>query len=211
VPAVPSSPLRLLVFDATCRGARLRPGLSHAWSAGALLYRGLGRLDRAVGVTGFEQALAWLGAVEPGRPIGEIQFWGHGKWGEILVGEDRLDRSVFAPGHRLHTALARVRDRIAGPDALVWLRTCETFGATAGHRFARSLADFMGCRAAGHTYVIGALQSGLHVLAPGQAPGWPDVEGLAEGTAAAPRRARTSSPDAPNTVTFLDGAIPAGF
>lgn len=199
------------MYDATCRGARLRPGLSHAWSAGAVLYRGLGRVDRAIGAASFDEALAWLGEVEPDRPIGEIQFWGHGKWGAIFVGAERLDASALARGHRLHASLARVRGRIAGPDALVWLRTCETFGAAAGHRFARALADFMGCRAAGHTYVIGALQSGLHVLAPGASPAWPDDEGLAEGTATEPRRALASTPDAPNTVTFLDGAIPRGF
>ncbi len=206
-----SASLRLLVFDATCRGARLRPGLSHAWGAGSLLYRGLGRIDRAIGVASLEQALEWLATVDPARPIGEIQFWGHGKWGEIRVGAEGLDRGAFARGHRLHAPLARVRERLAGPDALVWLRTCETFGAAAGHRFARELTDFLGCRAAGHTYVIGTLQSGLHVLAPGREPGWPDVEGLREGTAAAPRRALDSAPDAPNTVTFLDGVIPPEF
>lgn len=203
--------LRLLVFDASWPGAGLRPGLSTVWGAGSLLYRGLGRLDHARGVRSLDEALSFLATVEQGRPIGEIQFWGHGKWGEILVGDERLGVGALARGHALHAGLARVRARVEGPGTLVWLRTCETFGAHAGHRFARALGDFFGCRVAGHTYVIGALQSGLHSLAPGDRPSWSDTEGLAEGTASSPRRAFASSPDAPNTVTFLDGAIPDGF
>lgn len=206
-----AAPLRLLVFDATCRGTGVLPGLSHAWSAGSLLYRGLSRLDRARGVADFAEALSWLAEVEPGRSIGEIQLWGHGKWGELRLGAERLDLEAFARRHPHHASLAKVRARLAGPEALVWLRTCETFGAAAGLRFAGALTDFFGCRAAGHTYVIGAWQSGLHRLEPGHAPDWSATEGLCEGTASVPVRALASSPVAPNTITFLDGAIPDGF
>ncbi|MGB1700273.1 MAG: hypothetical protein ACPHRO_09985, partial [Nannocystaceae bacterium] len=91
----------------------------------------------------------------------------------------------------------------------LWFRTCETFGAQPGHDFARHLAAHMGARVAGHTYIIGPLQSGLHLLAPGQRPAWSDSEGLAEGTPQAPLRARWSSISAPNTITCLRRSLPA--
>ena len=60
---------------------------------------------------------------------------------------------------------------------------------------------FLGCSAAGHTYVIHAWQSGLHVLAPGATPDWSPAEGLRDGTPDAPLEAKSSWPGAPSTVT----------
>ncbi len=94
------------------------------------------------------------------------------------------------------------------PGALVWLRTCESFGAHAGHDFAMRLADTLGARVAGHTFVIGYRQSGLHALAPGQRAAWPADEGLADGSADAPLRARGSSWRAPRTITALTPRLP---
>lgn len=194
--------LRLLVFDRTA------PGLRHAWRTGAVLYRRLGRIDAAFGTSSWADALDWLAGAR--EPIGEIQYWGHGHWGRVLVGEDILDASALYAGHRLHTRLEGVRERLA-PDALVWLRTCEAFGANAGHDFALRLADWLGTRVAGHTFVIGALQSGLHGLLPGHTPDWPTGEGLAEGTPASPMRARRSAPGQPRTVTCFDGRVPSDW
>ena len=39
-----------MVYDRTCRGRALLPGLTHAWWTGGVLYRGLRRFD------------AWYGA-----------------------------------------------------------------------------------------------------------------------------------------------------
>lgn len=199
--------LRLLVYDRTCRGRPLLPGLSHAWAAGARLYRTRGLIDRARGVETWEEALEWLGSVEPGRAIAGIQFWGHGKWGLARVGEDELSARALEPGHRHCRRLERIRERLA-PDALWWFRTCETFGAERGQAFARAWSSFFDCRSAGHTYVIGVWQSGLHVLCPGELPGWSPAEGLAEGTPDAPLRALWSRPDAPSTITCFDGTLP---
>jgi hypothetical protein len=106
----------------------------------------------------------------------------------------------------------RVRDRMLPADqGLWWFRTCETFGARAGHRFAGAFSDFLGCRAAGHTYIIGHWQSGLHSLGPGEEPGWPDDEALVDGTPDDPERASWSTRSAPNTITFLHGQVPAGY
>lgn len=205
-------PLRLMIYDRTCTGPRLRPGLSHAWRSGGVLYGPvLRRLHASFGARTWEEALGWLARVEPGRRISEVQFWGHGKWGRALIDRQSLDSSALMPGHPLHRDLAAIRERLAGPEALWWFRTCETFGAQPGHDWARRLTDFLGCRAAGHTYIIGVWQSGLHSLRPGETPGWSVTEGLKAGTIAAPTEALWSRRREPNTIHFLSGRVPAGY
>ena len=172
------------------------------------MYRRLGRIDRARSVTSWSEALAWLGAQD--ESIDELQYWGHGHWGRVLVDGEALDAGWLAPSHARAGSLAAVRERIA-PGALVWLRTCETFGGAAGHDFAARLADWSGARVAGHTYIIGVNQSGLHGLAPGMQPTWSASEGIARGTLDAPERAKRSRPWAPHTITCFDGAIPAAW
>ena len=68
--------------------------------------------------------------------------------------------------------------------------------------------DFFGCRAAGHTYIIGPLQSGLHAIAPGGTPHWSTYEGLDVGSPEKPRRALWSIPGAPNTISCLRVNLP---
>lgn len=193
-----------MVYDRTCvsRGV----GLSTAWAAGAQLYRGLGRHDASYGATSWADALAWIAAFEPSRSIAELQYWGHGKWGRIYVDGDPFDASALATHERV---LAQIKERFL-PDArtLVWLRTCEAFGATAGIDFAQRLADGLGARVAGHTFIIGVLQSGLRALAPGQRPAWSASEGIAAGSADAPERAQDSRLLAPRTVHCLTNSIP---
>ncbi|HYQ14781.1 MAG TPA: DUF4347 domain-containing protein [Polyangiaceae bacterium] len=201
--------LRLVVYDAT-QASRPPRALGWSWRYGTQLYRALGRVDAAYGARSFSDALAWLGRCQPAQPIQELQFWGHGKWGRIFIDAEMLDRAVLEPGHAHHRAFQTVRERLS-PDALLWFRTCETLGAQAGHDFARALGDATGARVAGHTYVIGYFQSGLHCARPGVAPSWPVTEGLARGSADAPERALSSSPSAPNTVTCLSGSIPDGW
>jgi len=206
-----SAPLRLLLFDRTCVGAGLRPGLSGVWAAGRQLYRALGRLDAGYGAATWDEGLQWLAGFAPERPIAEIQFWGHGRWGQARIGEQVLDGAALQPGHPLHQPRLRLRPRLlpAGA-ALWWFRTCETFGTAAGHAFARAWTEFLGCRAAGHTFVIGAWQSGLHTLAPGAEPTWSVREGLPPNERA-PATALPSHRRAPNTITFLHGRVPAGY
>jgi hypothetical protein len=206
------TPLRLLVFDRTCRGPGLRRRLSSAWAAGSVLYRALRRVDASFAASGWEEALGWLTSYEPDRPVGEIQFWGHGRWGQVLMGKQALGRDALRAGHPLYGACVALRHRLAaGGEALLWLRTCEAFGAEAGHDFARALVDSFGCRVAGHTYTIGYWQSGLHSLVPGRAPDWPLDEGLAAGTPEMPARSLPSLPDAPHTIGCLVGQIPDGW
>jgi hypothetical protein len=185
-------------------------GLSRAWSTGSRMYSLMGRSDGAHGARRFSDGLDWLSNFRASEPIAELQFWGHGKWGRIFIGKETLDRRALASGHEHHPALCRLRERLS-PDALVWFRTCETFGAIPGHDFARAWTDFFGCRAAGHTFVIGYWQSGLHLLRPGQAPPWTVEEGLIKGSPAHPGRAALSWPSRPNTITCLQGRVPEGW
>lgn len=198
--------LRLLVYDRTC--ARGGLGLSTAWRAGARLYGALGRLDASFGAATWDEALAWLARVKPGEQLAELQYWGHGKWGSARIASATLDASALRQGHALHAGLCALRERLA-PDALLWFRTCETFGAASGIDFARRCGDFFGTRAAGHTHVIGYWQSGLRGLRPGHAPDWSADEGLLEGTPDAPRSARGSGPREPRTITCTQGVVPA--
>ncbi|MCA9658585.1 MAG: DUF4347 domain-containing protein [Myxococcales bacterium] len=200
-----------MIYDRTCRGRRGLPGLSHAWITGALLYRGLGRFDATRGVTTWTEALDWLASFGD-RPIASIQYWGHGKWGSARVADEALDADALRPGHPYYPRLKAIAARLL-PDAasLWWFRTCETLGADAGHDFARRFSELMRARVAGHTYIIGPWQSGLHSLAPGERPTWSAQEGLLEGTAAAPARARWSRRGEPNTIHFLNGALPSGY
>lgn len=203
------APLRLLVYDATQR-VRAPRALGMAWHAGSYLYRGLGRIDAAYGARSWADALDFLATHDAGRTVGEFQFWGHGKWGRALVHGESFDRQALAGSHALFPRLAALRERLE-PGALVWFRTCETLGGRAGHDFARALADHLGARVAGHTFVIGLFQSGLHSLLPGTLPTWSASEGIERGTPERPERAFSSGPGRPNTVTCFDGAVPEGF
>lgn len=200
---VPPAPLRLMLFDATRRDA-----LTATWRVGGPLFRKLGWLDQHRGVSGWEEGLRWLAETEPGRTIAAIQYWGHGRWGRALIGDESLDASATREGHPLHPLLLRIRERLE-PDAAWWFRTCETFGAQPGHEFARAWSRFFRVRAAGFTHVIGPWQSGLHVLAPGAEPDWPASEGLPAGVdPAAPHgTALWSRPGIPNTVSCFAGRL----
>ncbi len=202
--------LRLMIYDRTCQGPRLRQRLSLAWAAGSLLYRSLGRLDASYPASGWREALDWAIHCQPERPLAEVQFWGHGRWGEVMLDRQALDRHAFSPGHLLYGAWVELRKRM-NPDSRLWLRTCETFGARRGHDFARALAEFFGCRVAGHTYTIGYWQSGLHSLRPGAMPDWSTSEGIATGTPEAPVHSLGSRPDAPHTISCFRGEIPEGW
>jgi hypothetical protein len=201
--------LRLVVYDATQRQRRPR-ALGLSWQYGTHLYRALGRVDAAYGARSFADAFAWLKQHQPTRAISELQFWGHGKWGRIFIDRETVDRGLLAAGHEHHAGFQALRERLT-PNALLWFRTCETLGARPGQDFASALADATGARVAGHTFVIGFFQSGLHCLRPGVSPAWSATEGLASGSAEQPETALSSSPDAPNTVTCLSGSIPEGY
>jgi len=225
------APLRLVLFDATdtlrTRAARaalardaLRegavprsPGLSPAWHAGALLHRITRAADATFGASSWPEALTWAAAVAEarGRPIASLQLWGHGGWGWMAMGPTRLDAPALAPDHALAPLLDRFRARLAGPDALVWLRCCSAFGNHAGQRFAEALAARLGCRVAGHTYIIGVTQSGTRALRPGEAARWDPREGVRFDARGEPAGALWSARGAPSTVSCFTLDLPPGI
>jgi hypothetical protein len=198
-------PLKLLVYD------RARPKgeafLRAAWSTGARLYKSLGHIDAFYGAVDWRSALTWLAEVHPDQAIQEIQYWGHGRWGQALINGESLSLSSLDPGHAHAQLIDAVRKRLQ-PSSLIWFRTCETFGACPGQRFAEELAQHMGCHVAGHTHEIGVLQSGLHGLRPGEKAHWPAEEGLARGSPAAPERSHMSHPKSPRGLHFMNARVP---
>lgn len=194
--------LRLMVYDRNSSAGRF---LVTSWKLGGKLYGALGRLDDHYGADTWAEALKWLASHRAPEPIEEVQFWGHGKWGEARIGVTCLDATMLSPSHPQHQALLAVRSRLVPGSGLWWFRTCSTFGTAKGHAFARAFTSFLGCRAAGHTFIIGLHQSGLHSLGPGETPAWPVDEGVANG---APLWSR---PFAKNTITCFHGKIPAGY
>lgn len=199
--------VRLLVFDGTPKAGE--KALRSAWSVGATLYRSLDWVDESFGATSWTEALAWLGSVRGDAAISEVQFWGHGNWGSASIAGDALSESSFSRGHAHREGLTRLAQRMAkATSPLLWFRTCETFGAQRGQRFAECCASELKARVAGHTFIIGAWQSGLHGLAPGAKPYWSASEGLVAGDAERPVRAAWSSLNAPNTVHFMNHQVP---
>lgn len=204
--------LRLLVYDRTCAGpGGTLPGLSAIWRTGSVLYRAAGRIEHTFGASTWDEAAAFVEDATRHEPLEQLQYWGHGRFGRILV-----DREALSAASLREDAPARffavLRDRFVKSErALFWMRTCEAFGAHAGHDFARRLADHLGVRVAGHTHVIAFWQSGLHGLVPGAAPSWSPEEGIAEGTPDAPVRGVWSGPLAPRTIHALEGSVPPAW
>jgi hypothetical protein len=191
--------MRVVVFDRTC------PRLARVWDAGTRIFGALGTFDAWYGAYTWTDALMWLARVERSRTIREIQYWGHGRWGRVMLAKRPLGIEEMGRASSTHAReLAAVRERM-DERSLVWFRTCETFGTRAGHDFARAWTDFFGCRAAGHTFVIHAVQSGLHSLAPGETPRWSIDEGVHDG------RAMSSRIGAVNTITLLTHDLPRGY
>jgi len=218
------SELKLVVFDATdtpsahvrgaiSEGAAPRSvGLSPIWWAGTWMHKLRRAADATLGARSWDEALAWAASVaeERKRPIGSLQVWGHGTWGTMLIGKSRLDLDALEKSHAMAGGIDRLCERLAGPDAFLWLRCCSAFGGHRGRLFAEKLALRLGCRVAGHTYVIGFWQSGAHSLAPGESASWDHREGL-RWQGDRPVSAKGSGAKEPNTLTCLRVDLPAGW
>jgi len=175
------------------------------WRLGVLFYRLLGRFDACHGAVDWEDGLSWLGNIQPDRPIAEIQYWGHGFPGAARLNNQFLDVSAVSSSHPLNPSLCKIAQRLEGPDALWWFRTCSIFQGEEGQKFAQAWTTFFGCRVAGFTRTIGPLQGGLHSLRPGQQPGWTVTEGLESSWL--PQWIKLG----PHTITCLTGRIPDGW
>ncbi|MBF0548034.1 MAG: hypothetical protein HQM08_26590 [Candidatus Riflebacteria bacterium] len=173
-----NAPLRLMIYDRTCRAKTFFPGLSFIWKAGAWLYRSLGGIDYYFGASDWPEALDWLLAISHGRKIIQIQYWGHGEWGLAKINKEKMDISSLKTEHPLNSRLKKLRERVIPGKTLWWFRTCLTFGGEAGMKFSKGWAEFFNCKVAGHTYKIHFRQSGLYCLNPGQIPNWNTKEGF---------------------------------
>lgn len=184
-------PIRVLFYDDT-----ETTYLGASWRLGALLFSMRGAFDLVQPVTSWEQFCAILDGLGE-RSVKAIQLWGHGRPGAPLIA-NRPPNFVS-----LSSSLERVR---YSSRSSVWFRSCNVATGTQGREWMGSLACEAGLRVAGHTFIIGPLQSGLRVALPDDAPSWSATEGLnADGSLA------WSSFGAPRTVTMFAKDIPDGW
>lgn len=200
--------LSVLVYDAACRGPGPTRWLGRAFAIGRHTHAVAQPWDLVVPATTWPEAIDRVLAGCEHAGVAELQYWGHGKWGRVLIGAESLDRDAISPAGPLHDRIRALGTLMHGPDAHVWFRTCETLGAHRGHAMAQELCEQLGCAVAGHTFIVGPWQSGLHLLRPGARPEWPADEGLLEGTPELPVRAAWSRAWHPRTVSCMRRALP---
>jgi hypothetical protein len=194
--------IRLMTYDDTDWAGE---GLTTSWFAGGKLYKLFRTLDLVRPASSWREAFDWLSTVEPDKKIDVWQFWGHGSPGSVYIDGTPLTADALIPGHQFHNDLLVLKDRLHS-NSLVWFRTCSTFNGRIGKKFAVDLANFLGCRVAAHTFIIGPFQSGLHSIKPGQEPSWSDDEGRnSKG------ESLMSMPWYTNTITCLHGNVPKGW
>jgi hypothetical protein len=215
--------MKLVVYDATDTAPVVVPriarradgaaegtgGLTRFWRIGAGLHWGIGRASATLGARSWTEALVWAKDFER---IEELQVWGHGGWGYMGLGGERLD--VETANGALSGAIDGLRRALVHEPqggALVWFRCCSAFGTRLGHAFAREIAERLDARVAGHTHIIGMWQSGTHSVAPGEVPAWDEDEGVERDENGAPRGAAISSSRAPRTVHCLRPGLPQGW
>jgi hypothetical protein len=160
--------------------------LMACWAVACFVQKLFGRVDAYYGASGWGEALKWILALP--RPITSFQYWGHGSPGRIWLGQQMVAT----------LDLLKMKPKLA-PGAVVWFRSCQTFGGREGHEFSKVVADGLGCTVAGHTVVIGPVQAGLHTRAPGTKASWPIEESYSSVWVALRR---------PNTVTCLATRLP---
>lgn len=205
--------VRLMIYDDTTiddgwHGWK-EDGLAYSWFAGGRLYRWARWLDKVKGVSSWAEAFEWMMAEGKKEPISMIQYWGHGSWGHVWIGKKGFNLRSIKKNNANAQKWQELRQYLTD-DAVIWFRTCSTFGGPVGKAFASEFAKLVNCKVAAHTHIIGPLQSGLHTLKPEQEPYWPDDEGiktLPDGS----KESVWSGFGAPNTVFCLKGSIPEGW
>ena len=195
--------MKVIIYD----DANRRPWyVWSCWAVGAWLYRLIRRVDAVYPAQSWAGALQWL--LSLGKPLAEVQFWGHGSWGRVLIGSDALNSWTVSTSHV--SALRDLRERLA-PGAIWWFRACQVFGAVPGQRFAVEWCRALDCTVASHTFIIHVWHGGLCVLHPGDEPGWPVAEGYAAGSRDLPRDAIWARPWSPRTILALRTRIPKRY
>ncbi len=150
--------MRIIVYDKTAGW------LAMSWALGAWLFKLIGRADTVIAVASWDE---FFSVLSKHSKIKRIEYYGHGHMGGVTCAGIRMD-----DGNRL----SKLRSSMA-PGALLWWRTCSAFSGMTGKRFAVQCVAALGCRVAGHTFIISVWHAGLHVLNAGQVPDWSDAEG----------------------------------
>ena len=186
--------------------------LSWWWKLGSVLQSAAKNADWYSSFSTWEAALNVLlqqvrKAKQAGEKIGLIQFWGHGSPGNSYIGKSSPlgTEDLFRAG-RYRLLLDMLREELADEkQAGLWFRNCSVFHGGKGHEFARGFSDFLGCTIVAHTYLISGLQSGLHVLMPGEQVDWSlDEGGITEEDG-------MSGPNEPNTILATEFYPPRGW
>jgi hypothetical protein len=150
---------------------------------------------KKIGVSSWADAHGKIfNAVRPGTRLMELQWWGDGS-----PGAPRINGKT-PPDDFWQTLSSLVT-----PESLIWFRMCSVFFGDKGRAFAQATARTLGCRVAGHTYVIGPWQSGLRTLRPGQTP---DLHWLYTG---ADWTQVKSGPFRPRTIFCTRMSVPGGW
>lgn len=183
----------LVVYDATRKPSLL----DESWGAGAFSMWLRGRTTGMLGATSWEEIFRWLEIrSEKHGKILEVQFWGHGRPGDAVVNSKSMKDVIGHPGWA----------KLMCSEGLWWFRTCSTFRGEKGKKLAKDLSSLLGCRVAGHTHAIGfPFHSGLHSVAPGEEPAWPDEEGWKG------KESKGSFLGRPNTIMFWRNTLPNGW
>ena len=177
----------VIVFDDTERSF-----VGDSWRMGAKAYVRAGKAFAVLPLKDFSDIARGRVTLDGDYAV---EFWCHGAPGMIS-----WYRRPFRSGDVSRAAEKMRVNRI-------WFRSCSTFAGSIGHHFAANVAEHAGCTVAGHTHLIGPLQSGLHTLEPGQPPYW----SMNEGQKGNRTGGKWSSPWAPNTITAWRNDIPSAW
>jgi len=152
---------------------------------------------KKIGVSSWHDALDKItDAVPPGTRLMELQLWGDGAPGMPTIN-----------GKSAPDIFWKELANLVMADSLVWFRMCSVFFGHKGQAFAERTANELNCRIAGHTRVIGPLQSGLWTLRPGQTPRWADGMATDHGD----WQDYKSSWHAPRTIFCTTMKVPEGW
>lgn len=198
--------LDIMIYDSSdWAGKQLR----FSWITGGKFYKLFHSIEHHAGFDNWQEAFEWILSVEPDRKINSIQFWGHGSPGRVWINGDALSIRSLTEQSQHYIMLKKLKDRMA-KDSVIWFRSCNVFSASEGRFFSIAFCQFMQTKIAGHTYIVGPWQSGLHTIKPGQRPSWDLSEGLKK-TEDGKIKKLWSTPWEKNTVFCLNNKIPEGW
>ena len=158
---------RVLLVDASAYDP-----LRLTWRVGHLI-ESRQRFTHRLYVHSWDEAMERLCAIGEREKLSELQFWGHGAPGRVLIGHHVLDANYLQSSALFQRWMAMEPFQLS-PSPLIWFRTCETMRGDVGRSFAEQLSGLLRCRVAGYTQYIHVLQRGLVMVSPGGEACWSD-------------------------------------